>query len=264
MKHSISTVLAAFLCSFLLAAGAPPLTVRAENTQIPHLIQTVTERDIYESLLALDLLKTPVLETGDCEKAYENVKNCVVRINMGNAYGSGVIWEMTPERIIIVTNKHVLEYWDDLSSYVYFPQGYFVEAEILELSEEYDIGFLSVDNLEFSYAELEQMRCAHWDMDAYRTLRTGDAMFCIGMEGENAAGAVDAFYQGSIGDMWQYIDEFGEYMIYGYGYAQPGMSGGGTFDTKGYLIGMLSGGTAGGETASVPLPLILEAYEEIQ
>ena len=71
------------------------------------------------------------------------------------------------------------------------------------------------------------------------------------------------FFKGSIGDMWRYIEEFGAYMIYGYGYARAGMSGGGTFDAKGNFVGMISGGTAESETASVPLICIEEAYAEI-
>ena len=58
-------------------------------------------------------------------------------------------------------------------------------------------------------------------------------------------------------------EEFGAYMIYGYGYARAGMSGGGTFDAKGNFVGMISGGTAESETASVPLICIEEAYAEI-
>lgn len=50
-------------------------------------------------------------------------------------------------------------------------------------------------------------------------------------------------------------------MIYGYGQAEPGMSGGGVFDAKGNLIGLLTGATPDGETAALPLPVIMEAYE---
>ena len=210
-------------------------------------------------MLSLGLLECRVLETNDCEAAYENVKECIVQLHMRNAYGSGVIWEITPEQIIIVTNKHVLDYWEDEIGYVQFPQGYFTGAEILAVSEEYDVGFLSVSNTEFDYRELEQIRNAHHDAELYQTLCSGDDMFCVG-----AADAVTIFFQGSIADTWRYIEEFEENMLYCYGYAREGMSGGGSFDGKGNLIGIISGATMTGETASVPLPIIIEAYEEIR
>ena len=249
--------------SLALVLMTAPFSVQAQEVPLPHLIQTVTERDIYEGMLELGLLETPVLEAEDCEEAYENVKDCVVRLNMGNAYGSGVVWKMTTEQIVIVTNKHVLEYWDEQLSYVFFPQGYFVEADILGVSEEYDVGFIVVDNRELGYEELEQIQYVHWDMAAYQKLQAGADIFCAGAEGITPEEEIEAFYQGRVGDMWQYIDEFEEYMIYAYGHARPGMSGGGTFDARGNFIGMISGGTKEDETASVPLPVILEAYEDI-
>ena len=251
------------LCGGLLMLLAP-LRVRAEGSQVPHLIQTVTEQDIFEGKLSLGFLESPVLEEGDCSMAYENIKSCIVRIHMGNAYGSGVIFQITPENIVIVTNKHVLSYWDEPVSYVQFPQGYFTQARVLGTSTEHDIGFLLVDDQEFDYQELEQLRYVHWDMDKYKAMQTGDTLFCTGAGDEMEADGTDGFYQGSVGDMYYYIDDFGEYMIYGYGYAREGMSGGGTFDSYGNFIGMISGATMGGETASVPLPAILEAYEEIR
>ncbi len=253
---------------FMISIAAVPETARAEEIQPPHLIQTVTEQDVLDGLLELGLLECPALETEDCDMAYENVRDCIVRIYMGNAYGSGVIWEIAPERIVIATNKHVLEYWDDMISLVQFPQGASVEAEVLGISEDYDIGFLAVDTKEFHGRELEQMRYVRRDADRYDGLRAGDVIFCTGAGRYEAGSEEDVaepgrFYQGSIGDMHRYIGEFEEYMIYGYGYAVEGMSGGGTFDAYGNFIGMISGATDAGETASVPLPVIEEAYETL-
>ena len=249
--------------------AASPIDVSAEDTEPPHLIQTVSEQDIYESMLALGLLESKVLPKGDCEKAYENVKACVVSVNMGNAHGSGVIWEMTSEQTIIVTNKHVLEYWDEQTSYVGLPQGYVVDAKVLGTSDEHDVGFLVMGNDQFSYDELEKLRYVRKDMEAFNALESGDEMFCMGAEfgaDSNDKTTTDnegSYYIGSIGDVSRYIDEFGEYMIYGLGFAKPGMSGGGTFDAKGNFIGMISGGTSADETASVPLDVIIEEYDKV-
>ncbi|MBD5453906.1 MAG: hypothetical protein HDR30_06280, partial [Lachnospiraceae bacterium] len=101
------------------------------------------------------------------------------------------------------------------------------------------------------------------DAELYQTLRSGDDMFCVGVA-DVVYDQEMFFFQGSIADTWRYIEEFEEYMLYGYGYAREGMSGGGSFDGKGNFIGIISGATMNGETASVPLTLIVEAYEKIR
>lgn len=271
MRHNRLSTLVLSVLIFVSSIMTISISARAEEKPIssvkavekpPHLIQTVTHQDIYEGLLTLDLLECPILDEENSEAAYENVKDCVVRLDMGNAYGSGMIWEMTPERIVIVTNKHVLEYWDADTSNVCFSQGFDAEAEILGISEKYDIGFLGIDNQKLGYGKLEQLQYVHWDMAVYQELEAGDDVFYVGMASETAEDTME-YFEGSIGNMWRYIEEFSEYMIYGYGNAVPGMSGGGTFDAKGNFIGMISGGTLNSETASVPLPVIIEAFEEL-
>ncbi len=227
---------------------------------MPHLIQTVSEADIYEGMLALGFLETPVLKEDDCAKAYENIKACVVRIQMGNAHGSGIIWEMTPEAVIIVTNKHVLEYWKDENSYVYFMQGYYADAWVIGVSEQYDVGFLCVDSRQFSYEQLERFRSARVEEAVYTSLQQGDVMFSVD---SGFADEEERYFEATVGDTHKYIEDFGAYMLYGHGFAKEGMSGGGTFDGRGYLIGMTTGGTYYNETASVPLPDMIEAYKAI-
>lgn len=240
-----------------------PFTVRAaevDGTRLPpHLVQSVTDADIYEGMLALGMLECPVLPDGNAAEAYEIVKECVVKVNMGNAYGSGVIWDMTPEQVIIATNKHVLEYWNVSNSYIHFLQGYYEKAEVLGVSDKYDVGFLAVSTQEIGYDALRQLKYAARDKQEYEQLKPEDEIFYVGAQ----EGDTEGFFLGSIGDMHRYLAEFESDMIYGYGYARTGMSGGGTFDAKGNLIGMISGGTAMSETASVPLTSIEEAYEEI-
>lgn len=241
----------------ILSMMGLPLSVQAKEYQLPHLIQSVTQQDIYEGMLALGFLETPVLEEADCAAAYENVKNCVVRVQMGNAHGSGIIWEMTPEAIVIATNKHVLEYWKDENSYVYFIQGYYADAQVIGVSEQYDVGFLYIDNGQFTYEQLEQFRSVRVDEAVYDSLRQGDVMFSVDSGSDVDEGR---YFEATVEDTHKYIDDFDAYMLYGHGFAKEGMSGGGTFDGRGYLIGMTTGGTYYNETAGVPLPDIIEAY----
>lgn len=243
----------------LVSAAAVPFTAGAKEMP-PHLIQTVSDQEAYEGMLALGLVLTPVLEQEDCSKAYENVKTCVVRIQMGNAHGSGIIWELLPERVVVATNRHVLEYWEEEDSYIHFPQGYDTDADVLGVSERYDVGFLAVDNRQFTYDELGSLRSARKDEQAYEELRQGDEMFLV----HSASGTEEAHsYMATVEDSWRYIADFDAYMLYGHGFAKTGMSGGGTFDGRGFLVAMTTGGTLQNEIAGVPLPQLEEAYDEV-
>ena len=225
-----------------------------------HLIQTVTEEDIYEGMLALGCLETAVLDAPDCESAYANVKDCIVQIRMEKANGSGIIWKLAEDYVIIATNRHVLDYWTEENGYVHFPQGFDTDARLVGKSERFDVGFVAVDCGLFTYEELEKLRYARIDAGAYETLAEGDDMFLVD------AGSMrrdERYYAGSVGDKRRYIEDFDAYMLYGYCFAEAGMSGGGTFDGRGCLIGMTTGGTVRDETASVPLPDLLAAYEEV-
>lgn len=258
MRHRRYMIMALPVLIWALMLTAPPVYTRAQER--PHLIQTVSDEEIYEGMLALGLTRTPVLETEDCEKAYENVKTCVVRIQMGNAHGSGIIWKMTPEKVVIVTNSHVLDYWDAAESYVYFPQGYYMDAQTAGVADRFDIGFLTIDNGQFTYDELMQLQCARIDKEVYEQLARESTIFCVdsGSEREEAS-----FYEIVVEHPRVYIDYFNEYMLYGHGFVKPGMSGGGAFDGRGYLVGMTTGGTQNNDAAFVPLTDIIQAYEEI-
>lgn len=243
----------------IAAAVTASLPVCAEELP-PHLIQTVTEKDIYEGMLELGYLETPVSESEDCAKAYENVKDCVVSIRMGNAHGSGIIWELTRERIVIVTNKHVLAYWREENGYVHFPQGFDVDAQVLGTSEQFDVGFIAVSNRQFNYEELQTIRSARVDREAYESLGQGAAMFLVnaGLTEEERQ-----YYEGTVEDPYRYIEELDADMLYGYCFAKAGMSGGGTFDGRGCLIGMTTAGTRQNEVVSVPAWHIDLAYQEV-
>lgn len=258
MRHRRYMIMALPVLIWALMLTAPPVYTRAQER--PHLIQTVSDEEIYEGMLALGLTRTPVLETEDCEKAYENVKTCVVRIQMGNAHGSGIVWKMTPEKVVIVTNSHVLDYWDAAESYVYFPQGYYMDAQTAGVADRFDIGFLTIDNGQFTYDELMQLQCARIDKEVYERLARESTIFCVdsGSEREEAS-----FYEIVVEHPRVYIDYFNEYMLYGHGFVKPGMSGGGAFDGRGYLVGMTTGGTQNNDAAFVPLTDIIQAYEEI-
>lgn len=252
----ISSVILCY-CTVLTSGGQ----VWAKEPSLPpHLIQTVSGQDIYEGSLALGMLTCPVLEDADAAAAYENVKNSVVRLDMGTAYGSGVILYLTADAVIIATNRHVLEYWDETSGVVWFPQGCFVDAAALGSASESDVGFLRVDNGELGVDTLMTLRSVCMEE---ASAEDGDAQiegFCVGADREKEE---PVFHEALLEKEERYIALFQEDMLYGHGFAREGMSGGGIFDCHGRLLGLLAGGTHQNEIAGVPTDRVIAAYREV-
>jgi len=254
--NKIACVIIFFLgCLFQtqpVKAGEPSLP--------PHLIQSVSGEDIFEGMIALDLYHCPVLEEPDLEAAFENVKGSVVRIDMGTAYGSGVIFRMTADGAVIATNRHVLAYWREDSGVIRFPQGYYAGARVLGSSKDCDVGFLRVDREEIGLQALSELRSVFAGEGVFSEMRQGQEIFCLGAGREEEE---TIFQDAVLEDTDRYIETFGGEMLYGRGFAREGMSGGGMFDGCGRLIGLLTGGTYRNEIAGVPVDQVWEAYWEI-
>ena len=237
------------------------LSVRAEEPSLPpHLIQSVSEEDIYEGMIALDLFHSPVLREPDLEAACGNVEGSVVRIDMGKAYGSGVVFRMTQDGAVVATNRHVLAYWREESGVIRFPAGYYASARVLGSSESCDVGFLLVEKETLGLGAVSGLRRAFTAVSAYTGLQRGESIFCLGAGKEEDE---MIFQEAVLEDTGRYIETFGGKMLYGRGFAREGMSGGGIFDGRGRLIGLLAGGTYQNEIAGVPVDQVAEAYREI-
>ena len=62
---------------------------------------------------------------------------------------------------------------------------------------------------------------------------------------------------------WIYAEDFSQYMMLVDGESFPGMSGGGVFDEDGNFLGILCGVNDAGESAAVPLSIILAEYMQV-
>ncbi|NLL77532.1 MAG: trypsin-like peptidase domain-containing protein [Clostridiales bacterium] len=245
------------ICLCLTAScGEFSVTVYAQEHR--PLIQTTTFQDQYEGMVCYDGTVLHALEKADIKRAYENVKAGIVKISTGNFYGSGVIWEMNEKEIIIISNKHLLENWQE-DGCITFWNGITSGGRIVKLSSLYDLGFLKVDIKDLAYEDLISLKEVKKDETAYAGLKAGDAVFHVG----SADGAGENMYEGTVASPFWYIKEFDSYMLYGFGFGKPGMSGGGTFDAYGNFVGMLTGGTDTDETASLPITSILEEYSSL-
>lgn len=238
-----------------------PCAVQAKASSLPpHLIQSVSEEDIYEGMIALGLAHCPVLKEPDQKTAFENVKDTVVRLDMGKAYGSGVIFRLTGDGAVIATNRHVLDYWKEESGVIRFSGGYYASARVLGSSENCDVGFLLVEKETLGLDAISRLRSVFTDESVYAGLQRGEALFVLGA-GREAEETI--FQEAVLEEPDKYIALFGGEMLYGRGFVREGMSGGGIFDGCGRMMGLLAGGTDQNEVAGVPVDQVMRAYREV-
>lgn len=243
----------AVFCLIVFLLSDIPISA-APGKAAGRLIQTMSEQDEYEGLLQLGLLVTPVLKEENPQKAYEMVIPSVVKLSTDSLYGSGVIFSMTEDKIIMVSCAHLLLYADEIK--VEFFNNRQAEGTVVYLSQQYDLGFVEIPTGEVDLATLKELRQVRRDMWGEIEVVAGTQMFQVG----SADGPAKTMYEGFVADPWRYFPEFNSYMINNNCLGRPGMSGGGTFDGYGNYIGMISGGL-GEQTASLPLLLITEEYQ---
>lgn len=245
-----------FLSGFILLA--PVQTFARENTSCGPLIQTTSFQSDFEAMVHLDLFSTVKQYEKDLQQAYENVVCSAVKIDVSGYYGSGSIFRITKEEMIVVSNSHILEYWDE-NSFVTLGDGRVVSGTVMFLSADYDVGFLKVPIQEFLYEELFTYRSVRSSDRSITEIMPGEEFLVIDIMGDLYS---PEMYEGIINDTWYYIEEFNNNMIHGYCAGYPGMSGGGMFDAYGNYIGMVTGGNLEGELAGVPLNIILQEYKK--
>lgn len=217
------------------------------------LIQTTTFEEEYKSGVHIGKMAVIPLEEPDVEEAYGRVRRGIVKINAGGLYGSGVIWEMNENEILIISSRHLIEGWNAESTITY-SSGMKTGGELMKLSAEYDLGVIRVSRDLFTYEELTRLGAITGGPEAYNGMRAGDTLFVAG----SADGAGENMYEGTFESGWWYMEEFDCHMILGFCYAKAGMSGGGIFDAYGNFIGLMSGGTGGDEIAGLPVTIIME------
>lgn len=251
--------LAKSLWMLVFVTGVVVWSMQAEaemnpNPKLGPLMQTTSSEDEYKALVRFDMLKTESLPVGNVSQASKNVMPCVVQIKEGNYWGSGCIWDIRDDEVILVSNKHLLVHRD--YSAVYFFNGKVGLGKALWLSPTCDLGFAKVDISDWKYDERRKLRELQIGLPN-QPVSKGTPIFMIG----SSDGVACNVSQGTVANPWYYFEEFGSYMLYNYCKAKAGMSGGGTFDEHGYYIGMITGGYQD-ETASLPVQIIEEAWKE--
>ena len=204
-----------------------------------------------------NVIIAPLLEWEDLETEnlagmlQDTCGGMMVQLTAGGFMGSGVIYLADENCLVIVTARHVLESAAEAVQ-ITFADGWETETVDFSLSWLADLAILKVPLREIPAQRLEKYMTANVDKVSCDSLQAGDGCIVMG----SRSGVAEDAYEGTVLDAWIYMEDYGQYMIWVKAAGKPGMSGGGLFDRRGHLLGILSGRSEDGEWAVVPLALL--------
>lgn len=192
-----------------------------------------------------------------------------VRIISGDWRGSGVVIARGDDSLVIVSAKHLLMH--SVSAEVTFAwaeEADYVTGEVIGYSASYDLAYLRVPfSSERDKTFLQDAKTSFQDVlqssivtaDAYRELRAGDWIMQAGLSDT----AEPEYYVGTVQAKEIYASDYNAYMLLNDCNAVQGMSGGGAYDARGRLVGIIVAGDEQG-TLCMPMTAVLEEYEPFQ
>lgn len=202
---------------------------------------------------------------------YQLARRNIVKVTVKSLAGSGIIWKVGND-MVIASNKHLL--MNDVKADITFCNNETVTAQILGYSQQYDVGFVKVSEGAMTDTLLRYIYEAVPETFPYETMDDktsflkeygGARVIQVGVDYDN--NHVD-YSVGAVKEL-EFSPLFNTNIIVSNCYAKAGMSGGGIFDERGRLLGMVSGGDVSSNkkesetTYSIPAKLIQEEYELI-
>lgn len=196
-------------------------------------------------------------------------KNTIMHISMDTYGGSGIIVDIIDgstndqyeRQIIIATCKHLLQ---EMGNPKVVIADNIYEAEVIGMSEQYDLGFIQVVTKKeqaLTYERFEQATFPKTQQDWKEATYLGTDVYQYSAKDKDST----EYYEGYVSG-YEFIPEFNNDMLVTKCYAQAGMSGGGVFDETGILLGMISGGADPNEsefTYCLPSYIIQEEFAQL-
>lgn len=187
-------------------------------------------------------------------------RNADTERNEGNSYvlkietpylsGQGVLYSCEGENAYILTAGHMMLGMNigTECDVTFGVSGDTKTATLQYLSENADIAILQAAKDDFKRA-----KPAAFEVSRYDALKEGDTVrFLCYEEGMDVEAT-----EGTVTDIWIYLDDFGINMMLVEAETHSGMSGCGVYDAEGYLVGILCGSSEDGtEAAILPLSII--------
>lgn len=204
---------------------------------------------------------------------YQLAKRSIVKVCAKDAAGSGIIWKID-DGIVVVSNRHLL--MRDVRAEIVFGNGASVTADVIGYSQQYDIGFVRIQEeavTDHILREIYEAVPALYETDSEAARAVFHAEYAdrrVLQVGALMDGHPASLSTGNITGL-AFVPLFNTHVLVTACFSRAGMSGGGVFDEGGHLIGMMSGGEVPEEaqqretlvTYSIPPSLITAEYEMI-
>ncbi len=196
------------------------------------------------------------LETGDMQESTDRqesvdedlkskIEVTVTSLSFGSTDGSCVVWEKQGETYFLLTASHVVSGDGEtvrLAEQNVTVNGYWQ-------SPDYDLAFLKVECEQGGMSGLQPVLKV---ADEESGLQAGDEIRVCGV-----AASEKYLLTGKVLEPWVYMEDFGYHMLWGeVKDTKGGMSGGGVFDSRGRLVGILLGSDGDSQIAVLPLAII--------
>lgn len=204
---------------------------------------------------------------------YQLAKRSIVKVIAKDAAGSGIIWKIE-DGVVIVSNRHLL--MRDVQAEIVFGNGTSVTADVIGYSDQYDIGFVKIqeggvtDNVLRDIYEAVPVLYESESEEAKAAFEAGymkKRVMQVGAVLDNNTANC------SVGHIMKlaYVPLFNTNVLVTECFSKAGMSGGGVFDEGGHFLGMISGGEVPEDaetreaeiTYSIPPALIAAEYEAV-
>lgn len=204
------------------------------------------------------------MEDARMQVVYQLARRSIVKVVVKDSAGSGIVWKIDDESIVIVSSRHLL--MKDVKAQVTFCNEESVDAEIMGYSQQYDIGFLKVDDKKVTANILRNI----YEAVPAEYLTDVPVEQSVLQIGADLSGNKEHFSTGTILGVG-YEPVFNTTVLKTKCYSKAGMSGGGVFDMNGKLLGMISGGEVAEDAEireaevsySIPVTLIADEYDNL-
>lgn len=174
-----------------------------------------------------------------------------VKILCGDYLGSGVIWSVEADTLVILSTAHLLMFGE--TAEIFFADGSRGTAEVAHLSDRIDVGFATMRTEGFTEQQL-----ALWgqtvpypgDTPVYAT-----NVWLVASD----TGAGQTIVGGCV-EGQRFVPDMNNEMLILEMTIESGMSGSPVYDSEEYLLGIAAAGKEG-ETLAVPVSQIVDEYD---
>lgn len=211
-------------------------------------------KNMYKKVFLSIVLSLILLFTGcssktekDPEATLESIRNVTVMVNVEGRHASGIVVANLDDYILVATVSHLVEGYDQ--AIITMPGGETVFGNVVSLDPMKDTSLLQIEKQYLDENFINNISVSLLSESTIDMVCVEDKVYLTG----SAVGVSSNVTEGIIKSKDYFIPEFDENLLYIYGDAMAGMSGGGVFTKDGFLIGIIAAGSEASEVLAIPI-----------